>query len=155
VAVGSELPRLDGYPFEVRFSDGALVRATVAAELVADAYVYFSHLFSAVEPDIAVVSLATLELDAEPGVQAGASLVGELDGAVLRCAAHPVEFEEARGHGGAERPSEVVALLGPVQAVADQRPPTRGQSVEIETELGEQAAARIGEAILNIVPRGG
>jgi hypothetical protein len=29
VAVGSELPRLSGYPFEVRYCEGALVRAWV------------------------------------------------------------------------------------------------------------------------------
>ena len=55
MAVGSELARLDGYPFEVRYSDGALERATAAADVAADAYVYFSRLFSAVEPDIAVI----------------------------------------------------------------------------------------------------
>jgi hypothetical protein len=54
VAVGSELLHLGGYPFEVRYSAGALVRATVAADVAADAYVYFGRLFS-VEPDIAVV----------------------------------------------------------------------------------------------------
>jgi hypothetical protein len=57
VAVGSELPQLGGYPFEVRYSDGSLVRARAAADVAADAYVYFSHLFSAVELDIAVVVL--------------------------------------------------------------------------------------------------
>jgi hypothetical protein len=57
VALGSELPRLGCYPFEVRYSDGALARATDATEVVADAYVYFGRLFSAVEPDIAVVVL--------------------------------------------------------------------------------------------------
>ena len=57
MAVGSELARLDGYPFEVRYSDGALVRATAAADVAADAYVYFSRLFSAVEPDIAIITL--------------------------------------------------------------------------------------------------
>lgn len=55
MAVGSGLPRLDGYPFEVRYSDGSLVRARAAADVAADAYVYFSRLFSAVEPDIALV----------------------------------------------------------------------------------------------------
>ena len=55
MAVGSELPHLGGYPFEVRYSDGALERATAAADVAADAYVYFSRLFSAVEPDIAVI----------------------------------------------------------------------------------------------------
>jgi hypothetical protein len=55
VAVGSELPQLAGYPFEVRYGDGALVRARAAADVAADAYVYFGRLFSAVEPDIAVI----------------------------------------------------------------------------------------------------
>jgi hypothetical protein len=55
MAVGSGLPRLDGYPFEVRYSDGALTRARVAAGVAADAYAYFSRLFSGVEPDIALV----------------------------------------------------------------------------------------------------
>ena len=55
MAVGSELPRLGGYPFEVRYSDGALARARAAADVAADAYVYFGRLFSAVEPDIAVI----------------------------------------------------------------------------------------------------
>ncbi len=41
MAVGSELARLEGYPFEVHYSDGALVRATSAADVAADAYVYF------------------------------------------------------------------------------------------------------------------
>jgi hypothetical protein len=55
VAIGLELPRLDGYPFEVRYSEAALTRATAAAELTADAYVYFSRLFSPTQPDIAVI----------------------------------------------------------------------------------------------------
>ena len=55
MAVGSELPRLDRYPFEVRYSDGALAGATAVADVAADAYVYFSRLFSAAEPDIAVI----------------------------------------------------------------------------------------------------
>ena len=55
MAIGSELVRLDGYPFEVRYSDGALARATAAADVAADAYVYFSGVFSAVQPDIALI----------------------------------------------------------------------------------------------------
>ncbi len=55
MAVASELPHLGGYPFEVRYSDGALVRARAAADVAADADVYFSRLFSAVKPDIAVI----------------------------------------------------------------------------------------------------
>jgi hypothetical protein len=53
--VGSELSQLGGYPFEVRYSDGSLVRARAAADVAANAYVYFSGLFAAVEPDIAVI----------------------------------------------------------------------------------------------------
>jgi hypothetical protein len=55
VAAGSELLHLGGYPFEVRYSNGALARATAAADVAADAYVYFSRLFAAVGPDIAVI----------------------------------------------------------------------------------------------------
>ena len=55
MAVGSELPNLSGYPFEVRYSAGALVRARAAAKVAADAYLYFSRLFAPVEPDIAIV----------------------------------------------------------------------------------------------------
>ena len=47
--------RLSGYPFEVRYSEGALIRARAAANVAADAYLYFSRLFSAIEPDIAVI----------------------------------------------------------------------------------------------------
>jgi hypothetical protein len=55
MALGSGLPNLEGYPFEVRHSEGALVRARAAAELAADAYVYFSRMFSGVAPDIALI----------------------------------------------------------------------------------------------------
>ena len=55
MAVGSELSQLAGYPFEVRYSDGSLVRALAAADVAASAYVYFSRLFSAAEPDIAII----------------------------------------------------------------------------------------------------
>jgi len=57
MAKGSRLANLRGYPFEVRYSDGALIRARAAAEIAADAYVYFRRLFSGVEPDIAVIVL--------------------------------------------------------------------------------------------------
>jgi hypothetical protein len=55
VAVGSQLSQLAGYPFEVRYSDGSLVRARAAADVAANAYSYFSRLFSAAQPDIAVI----------------------------------------------------------------------------------------------------
>jgi hypothetical protein len=55
MAVGSDLPQLRGYRFDVRYSNGALVRARAAANVAAEAYSYFTCLFGAVEPDIAVV----------------------------------------------------------------------------------------------------
>lgn len=55
LAIGSGLQSLSGYPFEVRYSDESLTRASAAAAIAADAYTYFSRLFSAVEPDIALV----------------------------------------------------------------------------------------------------
>ena len=55
MALGSGLAHLGGYPFEVRYGDGSLVRARAAADVAADAYVYFSRMFSGLEPDIAVI----------------------------------------------------------------------------------------------------
>lgn len=55
MAMGLGLAQLVGYPFEVRYSEGSLERARTAADVAADAYVYFSRLFSGVEPDIAVI----------------------------------------------------------------------------------------------------
>jgi hypothetical protein len=55
MALGSGLAHLDGYPFEVRYSEGSPVRARAAADVAADAYIYFSHLFTGFKPDIAVV----------------------------------------------------------------------------------------------------
>lgn len=55
MSLGSNLSHLNGYPFEVRYSDGALARATALSDVAADAYVYFSQLFSAVEPDISLI----------------------------------------------------------------------------------------------------
>ncbi len=61
MVAGSGLPHLDGYPFEVRYSDGSLVRAKAVADVAADAYAYFGRLFSAVEPDIAVIVAAEVD----------------------------------------------------------------------------------------------
>jgi hypothetical protein len=55
MASGSGLAPLSGYPFEVRYSDGSLVRARAAADVAADAYGYLSRLLSGFEPDIAVI----------------------------------------------------------------------------------------------------
>jgi hypothetical protein len=53
--MGSGLKNLDGYPFEVRYSDGALERARTSAALAAEAYDYLSRLLSGVQPDIALI----------------------------------------------------------------------------------------------------
>ncbi|HEV3188759.1 MAG TPA: hypothetical protein VGZ04_12040 [Acidimicrobiales bacterium] len=52
---GTGLENLSGYPFEVRYSDGSLERARASADIAANAYGYFSRLFSGLEPDIAVI----------------------------------------------------------------------------------------------------
>jgi hypothetical protein len=53
--IGSGLAKLDGYPFEVRYSEGSLLRARVAAEITTDAYHYLGQLFSGFKPDIALI----------------------------------------------------------------------------------------------------
>src|ERR1700722_7732173 len=55
MTTGTGLLRLDGYPFEVRFSEGSLFRARAAADVAADAFDYFRQLFSGFQPDIAVI----------------------------------------------------------------------------------------------------
>ncbi|HLI00202.1 MAG TPA: hypothetical protein VKV06_05410 [Acidimicrobiales bacterium] len=55
MTLGAGLARLRGYPFEVRYSTGSVVRARAAADIAADAYAYLSRLFSGFEPDIAVI----------------------------------------------------------------------------------------------------
>jgi hypothetical protein len=55
MAIGAGLAQLDGYPFEVRYSSGALERAQAAAEIAADAYVYFQRLLGGVGPDLALI----------------------------------------------------------------------------------------------------
>jgi hypothetical protein len=55
VATAAELASLEGYPFEVRYSDGALARATAGADVAAAAYAYFSRQFSGAEPEIALI----------------------------------------------------------------------------------------------------
>lgn len=55
MTMGDGLACLTGYPFEVRYSSGARARATAAADLAAGAYAYFRGLFSAVDPDIALI----------------------------------------------------------------------------------------------------
>lgn len=53
--LGAGLAHLDGYPFEVRYSDGSLARAQAAADVAANAYAYLSRLFRGATPDIAVI----------------------------------------------------------------------------------------------------
>jgi hypothetical protein len=55
VAIGEGLVQLSGYPFEVRYSAGSLTRAEASADVAANAYKYFSRLFSRFDPDIAII----------------------------------------------------------------------------------------------------
>lgn len=55
MTLGLNLLRLDGYPFEVRYSQGSVVRAKASADVAARAYDYFSRLFYGFEPDIALI----------------------------------------------------------------------------------------------------
>jgi hypothetical protein len=55
MVLGLDLAHLGGYPFEVRYSNGSLIRAQASADLAADAYVYLRRLFAGVEPDIALI----------------------------------------------------------------------------------------------------
>ena len=55
MTLGAGLAYLDGYPFEVRYSESSVARARVAADFASEAYVYLSRLLAGVEPDIAVI----------------------------------------------------------------------------------------------------
>jgi hypothetical protein len=55
VTLGVGLAYLDGYPFEVRYSEGCEVRARAAADVAGDAYVYLSRLLAGVKPGIAII----------------------------------------------------------------------------------------------------
>jgi hypothetical protein len=55
MALGIGFAHLDGYPFEVRYSDGSLTRALTAAEVAAGAYAYLNRLFAGFAPDIALI----------------------------------------------------------------------------------------------------
>lgn len=58
MTLGSGLAQLDGYPFEVRYSDGARERARAVGGIAADAYAYLGQIFGGFEPDIALVVAA-------------------------------------------------------------------------------------------------
>lgn len=55
MALGSDLSRLRGFPFEVRYSEGTRVQAEASAQVATDAYDYFCGLFSQFAPDISLV----------------------------------------------------------------------------------------------------
>ncbi len=43
---GIRMAQRGGYPFEVRYSNGSLVRVRAAADVTVDAYIYFTRLFA-------------------------------------------------------------------------------------------------------------
>jgi hypothetical protein len=55
MVLGFELASLSGYPFEVRYSAGALSRARASADIASDAYEYLARLLAGLRPDIAVI----------------------------------------------------------------------------------------------------
>src|ERR1700761_4125884 len=77
------------------------------------------------------------------------ALVADVHGATAIRAAHPAEVEHARGDRRAERAGQMVALLAPVHAVADERP-ARRQPVEVDAERLQLADAGGGEAVVVI-----
>jgi hypothetical protein len=67
--------------------------------------------------------------------------------------AQPGQVEQTLGEGGAECAGEMVALLAPVQAVADERATARGECIELDAELADGVRARVGEAVFDIATR--
>jgi hypothetical protein len=66
----NELQRLDGYPFEARYSKGAGAEAARLAELAKDAYDYFIRLFPNTEPAITARFLTPADWPGAYGVPA-------------------------------------------------------------------------------------
>src|SRR5579875_1075743 len=83
--------------------------------------------------------------------QARAATIGDEDGTRARMRAQPVELEQPRGDRGPERARQVVALLAPVQAIADQRPARAGEAIELDAEALEPALALVGEPVVDVV----
>jgi hypothetical protein len=114
MTMGSGLALLDGYPFEVRYSDGSLTRARVSADVAADAYVYFSHLFSEVEPDIAVIVVNQVDWEGKQpyGLPFFNDDVGQIRPGIVVMPAGSGEFWIAMGQELSEAsPSEYTTLL--------------------------------------------
>lgn len=63
MTLGSTLGLLDGYSFEVRYSDGYQNRARVLADVGEDAYRYLRRLFSGFEPSIAIIVAGETDWD--------------------------------------------------------------------------------------------
>lgn len=57
-AIAVRLPRLDGYPFEVRYSPPARVQAVRLADLTRDGYTYFATIFPGTSPTLTATFLA-------------------------------------------------------------------------------------------------
>jgi hypothetical protein len=58
IATLDTLPSLDGYPFQVHFSEGRQAQAARLADLAKDAYEYFSRLYSGTAPELTALFLA-------------------------------------------------------------------------------------------------
>ena len=94
-----------------------------------------------------------LGVDAERRREPGAAGVGEVHGAGALGAADPAELEHPARHGGAEAAGEVVALLGPVDAVADQRAPPAGDRVDVHAPRGQLGVAARRQPVVDVAAR--
>jgi hypothetical protein len=114
MALGTDLPRLNGHPFEVRYSEGTLVRAKASAEVARDAYLYLSNLLSHFAPDISLVVADERDWP-DDGPDYGMPFFSEERGerpGVLVMPAGSGDFWSSLAHGiGDEPPSGYTQLL--------------------------------------------
>jgi hypothetical protein len=113
MALGSDLPRLSGYAFEVRYSEGTRALAEAAAELASDAYRFLSDLLSQFEPDISLVIVDDHDWP-EGGPSFGMPFFSEERGerpGVLVMPAGSGEFWSSMARGIGEEPPEGYARL--------------------------------------------
>src|SRR5262245_34887945 len=87
-------------------------------------------------------------LDAERVGQRGAALVGDRERPIPWHPLDPVRSEKAVQHGASEAAGQMVALLGPVHAVAHEWPFARWH---FDTDVGEEVASGDGQLVFDVV----
>src|SRR5204863_447560 len=98
---------------------------------------------------------ALAQLQTERLLQPVPPILADAHGPRARAAADPAELEHALGQGGAEGPGEMMALLAPIHAVANQRPLLGGQGVKVDPERVELPYASLGDSVVAIEARRG